>query len=71
MLAGWGQEKVLLRTQICPEVTDEVEKKVQNQRVWREENGSTRLSNWTESRETPLFRKWKGIIPGDKRNDEK
>jgi len=48
-----------------------VEKKIQKQRVQRGENGSIRFHDWTESRETSLFGKWKGVIPGDKRNDEK
>lgn len=47
-----------------------MEKKTQKQEYREKENGSIRFHEWPESRETPLFGKWKGVIPGDKRNDE-
>lgn len=73
VLAGWGQVKVLLETQICPAVTDQVEK-VQDHRAQGEGGGRTGAVTGQNLGKHPCshpFRKWKRVIKGDQSKDEK
>lgn len=56
----WGHRGHRLSGKEGPE-TERTERKKQK----------LRIGYWTELGEAPLFRKWKRVIQGDKRNDEK